>query len=92
MYIERQLQNEALRASKQYPVVMVCGQRQVGKSTMLYHIKESDRKYVTFDDLSVRRLAETDAALFFETYGNKLLIDKVFPSFFAQNCCICRRA
>ena len=59
MYIERQLQNEALRACKQYPVVMVCGQRQVGKSTMLYHIKESDRKYVTFDDLSVRRLADT---------------------------------
>lgn len=76
MYIERQLQREVLRASEQYPVVMVCGQRQVGKSTMLYHIKESDRKYVTFDDMSVRRLAETDAALFFETYGHKLLIDE----------------
>lgn len=76
MYIERQLQNEVLRASEQYPVVMVCGQRQVGKSTMLYHIKEADRKYITFDDMNVRRLAETDAALFFETYGNKLLIDE----------------
>lgn len=76
MYIERHLQNEVLRVSNQYPVVMVCGQRQVGKSTMLYHIKEPDRKYVSFDDVNVRRLAETDAALFFETYGKKLLIDE----------------
>ena len=55
---------------------MVCGQRQVGKSTMLYHIKEAERKYVTLDDANARRLAETDAALFFETYGFPLLIDE----------------
>lgn len=55
---------------------MVCGQRQVGKSTMLHHIKESGRKYVTFDDINARRLAETDPALFFETYGVPLLIDE----------------
>lgn len=46
MYIKRHLESEVLKASKNYPVVMVCGQRQVGKSTMLYHIKENDRAYV----------------------------------------------
>lgn len=76
MYITRQLEKEVIKASKNYPVVMVCGQRQVGKSTMLNHIKETDRKYVTFDDINARRLAETDAGLFFETYGPKLLIDE----------------
>ena len=76
MYIKRQLENEILKASKNYPVVMVCGQRQVGKSTMLNHIKEDDRKYVTLDDINARRLAETDVGLFFETYGTKLLIDE----------------
>ena len=76
MYISRHLENEVLKASKNYPVVMVCGQRQVGKSTMLNHIKESDRKYVTFDDINARRLAETDVGLFFETYGTKLFIDE----------------
>lgn len=76
MYIKRQLENEVIKASKNYPVVMVCGQRQVGKSTMLNHIKEADRKYVTFDDINARRLAETDVGLFFETYGTKLLIDE----------------
>jgi predicted AAA+ superfamily ATPase len=76
MYIKRHLENEVMKASKNYPVVMVCGQRQVGKSTMLNHIKETDRKYVTLDDINARRLAETDVGLFFETYGTKLLIDE----------------
>lgn len=76
MYIKRHLENEVLKASKNYPVVMVCGQRQVGKSTMLNHIKEADRRYVTLDDINARRLAETDVSLFFETYGTKLLIDE----------------
>lgn len=55
---------------------MVCGQRQVGKSTMLYHIKEEERRYVTLDDGNARRLAEKDPQLFFETYGSPLLIDE----------------
>ena len=33
------------------PIIMVCGQRQVGKSTMLMHLKENDRKYVSFDNI-----------------------------------------
>lgn len=47
MYLKRDLENVILEASEQYPVVMVCGQRQVGKSTMLHHIKKDDRNYVT---------------------------------------------
>ena len=76
MYITRHLEKQILEASKFYPVVMVCGQRQVGKSTMLYHIKDEKKKYVTLDDGTARRLAETDPALFFEAYGYNLLIDE----------------
>ena len=65
-----------LKYSRYYPVVMVCGQRQVGKSTMLNHIKEPERRYVTLDDGNARRLARDDPALFFETYGYPLLIDE----------------
>ena len=43
---------------------------------MLNHIKEIQRKYVTLDDINARRLAETDPALLFETYGTPLLIDE----------------
>jgi uncharacterized protein len=75
-YIKRSMEKVVLRASEQYPVVMVCGQRQTGKSTMLRHLAESDRVYVSFDKAETRRLAENDPALFFETYGHKLLIDE----------------
>lgn len=75
MYIKRHLEEQVLSASRHYPVVMVCGQRQVGKSTMLYHIKEKQRRYVTLDDINARRLATDDPALFFETYRAPLLID-----------------
>ena len=76
MYIKRHLESRILNASKNYSVIMVCGQRQVGKSTMLNHIKEEDRKYITLNDINARRLAESDVGLFFETYGTKLIIDE----------------
>lgn len=76
MYIQRHLEAQVLHASRYYPVVMVCGQRQVGKSTMLNRIKEPDRRYVTLDDGNARRLAVNDPSLFFETYGYPLLIDE----------------
>ena len=63
-------------AASYYPVIALCGQRQTGKSTMLNHIKEVDRKYVTLDDRTARRLAQEDPELFFETYGTKLIIDE----------------
>ncbi len=69
MYIKRIIEKEILKASKEYPIVMICGQRQVGKSTMLNHIKESNRKYVSLDDRYARKLAHEDVDLFFETYS-----------------------
>ena len=76
MYIGRNIEKSILEATKEYPVIMVCGQRQVGKSTMLNHIKEKNRRYVSFDDRNARRLAETDPALFFETYRYPILLDE----------------
>lgn len=76
MYIKRFLEEEIIKNSKIYPVIMVCGQRQVGKSTMLHHLMEPEWKYVTLDDQYARRLAENDAALFFEIYDAPLLIDE----------------
>jgi len=76
MYIKRILEREILESSREYPVVMICGQRQVGKSTMLYHIKDQNRKYVTLDDMNAKTLAEKDPKMFFEKYGYPLLIDE----------------
>ena len=75
-YIKRQLESSILKASQHFPVVMVCGQRQTGKSTMLKHLSEQDRVYVNFDDARTRELAKNDPDLFFETFGKKLFIDE----------------
>ncbi len=56
---------------------MVCGQRQVGKSTMLYHLRKADRTYIILDNRYARRIAVTNPMLFFESYGTRLLIDKI---------------
>ncbi len=76
MYVRRTLERDFLDAAAFYPVLALCGQRQVGKSTMLNAIKEKDRRTVTLDDSNARRLAENDPELFFETYGHKLIIDE----------------
>ena len=76
MYYRRQMEKAILKASEEFPVVMVCGQRQVGKSTMLRQLSENDRTYVSFDDPRARNLAKKDPALFFETFGCKLFIDE----------------
>ena len=76
MYIQRHLEQVVLRASEHYPVVMICGARQTGKSTMLRHLGGSSRGYVSLDNTRIRRIAEKDPDLFFSTYTSPLLIDE----------------
>lgn len=50
-----------LEVSKEYPVVILTGPRQVGKTTMLQKLMQgSERNYVTLDDLNERALAQSD--------------------------------
>lgn len=76
MYIKRNIEDIILKNPTNGPIIMVCGQRQVGKSTMLMHLKENDRKYVSFDNPSIKRLAIEDPYLLIETYGLPILIDE----------------
>lgn len=77
-YISRTLENVVLEASKEYPVVLVTGPRQVGKTTMLKKLMEgSGRGYVSLDDLNERNLAKTDPELFLQLHKPPVLIDEV---------------
>ena len=75
-YLKRQMEESILKASQTFPIVMVCGQRQTGKSTMLSHLMPKDMKYVSLDDDRARMLAKRDPEMFFEIYGDKLFIDE----------------
>lgn len=61
-----------------YTAVMVVGARQVGKSTMLRHLAQDQRRvYVSMDNSRDRELAQSDPKLFFQTYKPPVLIDEV---------------
>lgn len=77
MYYQRTLTKTVEQASKSFKVVLVTGPRQVGKTTLLEQIKERERVYVTLDDVQANALAQTDPALFFQTYRPPILIDEV---------------
>ncbi|MCD8307844.1 MAG: ATP-binding protein [Clostridia bacterium] len=89
-YINREIENAILSASQNYPVVMVCGQRQVGKSTMLQHLMPEGMTRVTFQNNNMRHLAETDPDFFFDTYKPPILIDEFqyVPSILSKIKCI----
>ncbi len=75
MYISRTL--ESLVASSRFPVLMLSGARQVGKTTFLRHLSEPDRTYVTLDDPLVQSLAKEDPALFMQRFSPPVLIDEI---------------
>lgn len=56
---------------------MICGPRQVGKTTLLRHIGGKNRRYATLDDPMALRLAKEDAALFLQRFPPPLLIDEI---------------
>ena len=77
-YISRSLEKIVLEVTKEYPVVLVTGPRQVGKTTMLQKLMEgADRGYVSLDDLHERNLAKTDPELFLQLHKPPVLIDEV---------------
>ena len=77
MYIHRALESVVLRASEHFPVVMVTGPRQVGKTTMLEKLSTDERKYVSLDSPLIRELAKSDPELFLQRYSPPVLIDEI---------------
>lgn len=77
MTFERNAKNTIIDVSKTFPVVLVSGPRQVGKSTLLTSLAEENRKIVSLDNPSIRALAKSDPELFLQRYSPPVLIDEV---------------
>ncbi|MDD4736951.1 MAG: AAA family ATPase [Kiritimatiellae bacterium] len=67
-YSHRVLEAACREAAEQFPVLMITGPRQVGKTSLLEHLREPERAYVTLDDMNLRLLAKTDPALFLQRF------------------------
>jgi len=77
MYHSRSARDCWQSASEQFPVLLLTGPRQVGKTTFLQHICEKSRRYVTLDDPSLRTLGNEDPALFLQRFEPPVLIDEI---------------
>ena len=77
-YITRSLEKVVMEVTQEYPVVLVTGPRQVGKTTMLQRLMAgTGRGYVSLDDLTERDLAKRDPELFLQLHQPPVLIDEV---------------
>lgn len=64
-------------AARQFPVLLLTGARQVGKTTLLRALAGAKRRYVTLDDPLQLRLARDDPSLFLQSHPPPVLIDEV---------------
>lgn len=81
-YLPRTLAPFVQRASSQFPVVLVTGPRQVGKTTLLKAVAATEegpvrRRYVSLDDPLLLALAREEPRLFMQRYAPPVLIDEI---------------
>jgi len=76
MYIKRKISQKLLLLSKSFPVVMVTGARQVGKTTLLKELAESDREFVSLDIMDNRILAIEEPNEFLKKHKPPVIIDE----------------
>lgn len=77
MYVSRTLETFIRGPAAPFPVLLVTGARQVGKTTLLLHLSRNQRTYVSLDDPLVLSLARDDPPLFLQRYPPPVLIDEI---------------
>jgi len=82
--IKRNIEENLKKYFKQYPVVVLTGPRQSGKTTIVKKLFPK-LAYVNLEDLELREFAENDPKGFLNQYGDNLIIDEVqrVPSLFS---------
>lgn len=83
MWIEREINKEILQVANTFPVAVLVGPRQVGKTSLLEKVF-SKHTYVSLDVSSNAEAAETRPQEFLEHYPPPVVIDEIqyAPSFF----------
>ncbi len=76
MYIPRSAESRLQHFATGYPVVVVTGPRQSGKSTLVQHAFP-EHSYVSLEDLDQRDFAETDPRGFLASFTEGAILDEV---------------
>ncbi|MBI4583012.1 MAG: ATP-binding protein [Planctomycetes bacterium] len=76
-YITRSSEPVILRASKEFPVVMLTGPRQSGKTTLLKNLFHKTYEYVSMELPDVRGAATLDPRSFLEFHTPPVIFDEI---------------
>lgn len=77
MYYERAIEPTIKKITETFPVLIVTGPRQIGKTTLLTRLAEKERKIVSLDNPTIRAFAKSDPELFLQRYAPPVFIDEV---------------
>ena len=77
MFLSRTLKDYISKVNDFFPIVMITGPRQVGKTSLLEECAKDNRKYVSLDSSEKRTLAQNDPALFLQRFKPPVLIDEI---------------
>ena len=76
--LERTLAPIIENTAKGFRVLLLNGQRQVGKTTLFKNMaKRSKRRYISLDDMTARKLARQDPELFLQQNPPPVIIDEI---------------
>ncbi|MEA3352907.1 MAG: ATP-binding protein [Campylobacterota bacterium] len=74
-YINRTIMSDLKDYMKYFPVLLISGARQVGKSTLALHLDINN--YITLDDINMYEMAKNDPKGFIENLDKPVIIDEV---------------
>lgn len=77
MYYTRTIEPTIKKINETFPVLIVTGPRQVGKTTLLTRLADKNRKIISLDNPTIRAFAKTEPELFIQRYAPPVLIDEV---------------
>jgi predicted AAA+ superfamily ATPase len=77
MYITRKIEDTAKKTSSTFPVLLITGPRQSGKTTLLKRLADAERKYVTLDDPDDKLFAKEQPSAFLQRYAPPVMIDEI---------------
>ena len=83
-YYRRSIEQVINEYKEQFPILLLTGPRQVGKSTLFKELFQSEYKYFSLDDPILKEQIVNDPRLFLKNNPEKLIIDEVqyAPSIF----------
>lgn len=83
-YYRRSIEQVINKYKEQFPILLLTGPRQVGKSTLFKELFRAEYKYFSLDDPILKEQIVNDPRLFLKNNPEKLIIDEVqyAPSIF----------